>query len=121
MRLRKDRDKRLDLVSYGAWTPADVDTLAERLGRSGVRRVNEPAALPTVGGGHGFRFFDRAARPGRVSAWNRPAAARRHPGVYDVSEAFNQDRWGTANPFGDQLAKESFNDVDRGLFVAPPV
>ncbi|MCK9922703.1 hypothetical protein MXD61_12635 [Frankia sp. AgPm24] len=44
-----------------------------------------------------------------------------HPGVYDVSEELNQDQWGTANPFDDQLAKESFNDVDRGLFVAPPV
>ena len=44
-----------------------------------------------------------------------------HPSVYDVSQEQNQDQWGTANPFDEQLAKESFNDVDRGLFVAPPV
>jgi phage replication-related protein YjqB (UPF0714/DUF867 family) len=44
-----------------------------------------------------------------------------HPSVYDVSQPENQDQWGTANPFEELIAKESFNDVDRGLFVAPPV
>jgi hypothetical protein len=32
-----------------------------------------------------------------------------------------QDQWGTANPMSEAVAKESFNDVDPGLFVAPPV
>jgi hypothetical protein len=45
----------------------------------------------------------------------------RHPKIYDVSKEANADQWGTANPFGEELAKESFNDPDRGVFVAPPV
>ena len=44
-----------------------------------------------------------------------------HPSVYDISQEQNQDQWGTANPFDEHLAKESFNDPDRGLFVAPPL
>ncbi len=28
---------------------------------------------------------------------------------------------GTANPMNELVAKESFNDPDRGVFVAPPV
>jgi catechol 2,3-dioxygenase-like lactoylglutathione lyase family enzyme len=44
-----------------------------------------------------------------------------HPSVYDVSDENVADQWGTANPFDEQLTKEGFNDVDRGLFVAPPV
>jgi hypothetical protein len=31
------------------------------------------------------------------------------------------DQWGTANPMSEFIAKQSFNDVDRGVFVAPPV
>jgi catechol 2,3-dioxygenase-like lactoylglutathione lyase family enzyme len=258
VRLRKDADKRLDLVAYGAATPADVDTLAGQLASAGVRLVHEPGALQTAGGGYGFRFFDVDGRTIEVSAdvaprqhraieeresipvrlshvvLNSPDIARtqafyeqhlgfalsdtlvhpyagelmkflrcnaqhhslaiakgphvslhhvsfelrgvdeylrgtgrllragtrliwgpgRHlagdntfsyfldphgntveyttelalvdentwqPSDHDVSQTSVQDQWGTANPFDDQLVKESFNDVDRGLFVAPPV
>jgi MFS family permease len=44
-----------------------------------------------------------------------------HPHVYDFSEPEVADQWGTANPMNELIAKESFNDVDRGVFVAPPV
>jgi len=44
-----------------------------------------------------------------------------HPHVYDVADPLTQDLWGTADPMSELIAKESFNDVDRGLFVAPPV
>lgn len=44
-----------------------------------------------------------------------------HPHVYDVDDPMTQDLWGTADPMSELIAKESFNDVDRGLFVAPPV
>ena len=258
VRLRKDAEKRLDLVSYGAASAADVDSLAERLGAAGVQLVSEPDVLQTAGGGYGFRFFDVDGRTIEVSAdvatrqhrkieeresipvrlshvvLNSPNPSRTqafyeqhlqfalsdelvhpyagelmkfmrcnpqhhsmaiakgphvalhhisfemrgldeymrgtgrllragtrmvwgpgrhmagdntfsyfldphgntieytteleqldedtwHPSVYDVSQEQNQDQWGTANPFDEQLAKESFNDVDRGLFVAPPV
>ncbi|MCK9894468.1 VOC family protein [Frankia sp. AgB32] len=258
VRLRRDTEKRLDLLAFGAATPADVDTLAERLGAAGVHLVHEPGALATAGGGYGFRFFDVDGRTIEVSAdvatrqhraieegesipvrlshvvVNSPDIARTqaffeqhlgfalsdelshpyagdlmkfmrcspqhhslaiakgphvslhhasfelrgldeymrgtgralragtrmiwgpgrhmagdntfsyfldphgntveytteldvvdedrwHPTVYDVSQEQNQDQWGTANPFDEQLAKESFNDPDRGVFVAPPL
>ncbi|GAA4691124.1 VOC family protein [Phytohabitans rumicis] len=44
-----------------------------------------------------------------------------HPHVYDVDDPMTQDQWGTADPMSELIAKESFNDVDRGAFVAPPV
>jgi catechol 2,3-dioxygenase-like lactoylglutathione lyase family enzyme len=44
-----------------------------------------------------------------------------HPHVYDFSQPEVTDQWGTANPMNELVAKESFNDVDRGCFVAPPV
>lgn len=68
VRLREDTDKRLDLISYGAATTADVDTLAERLGTAGVQLVTEPGRLQTAGGGYGFRFFDVDGRTVEISA-----------------------------------------------------
>ena len=258
VRLRRDAEKRLDLVSYGAGSREDVDALAQRLGTAGVQLVNEPDVLQTAGGGYGFRFFDVDGRTVEVSAdvatrqhrrieeresipvrlshvvLNSPDPSRTqafyeqppdfalsdelvhpyagelmkfmrcnpqhhsmaiakgphvslhhisfemrgldeymrgtgrllragtrmvwgpgrhmagdntfsyfldphdksieyttelekldedawHPSVYDVSMPQNQVQWGTANPFEELIAKESFNDVDRGLFVAPPV
>jgi catechol 2,3-dioxygenase-like lactoylglutathione lyase family enzyme len=35
----------------------------------------------------------------------------------NVADVSNQDQWGTA---GELIAQESFNDIDKGLFVAPP-
>ncbi|MEV6776925.1 VOC family protein [Streptomyces syringium] len=44
-----------------------------------------------------------------------------HPHVYDFSQPEVTDQWGTAGPMNELLARESFNDVDRGCFIAPPV
>jgi catechol 2,3-dioxygenase-like lactoylglutathione lyase family enzyme len=44
-----------------------------------------------------------------------------HPHLYDFSDPAVSDQWGTANPMNEFVAKQSFNDVDRGIFVAPPV
>ncbi|MPY80027.1 MAG: oxidoreductase [Actinophytocola sp.] len=68
VRLRKAADKRIDLISFGAATPADVDTLAERLGRDGVRLVSRPGPVDTPGGGYGFRFFDNEGRTVEIAA-----------------------------------------------------
>jgi catechol 2,3-dioxygenase-like lactoylglutathione lyase family enzyme len=75
VRLRKAEEKRLDLVSFGAATPADVDTLAERILTDGVRLISQPGRLDTPGGGYGFRFFDLDGRTVEVSA---DVAVRRH-------------------------------------------
>jgi catechol 2,3-dioxygenase-like lactoylglutathione lyase family enzyme len=44
-----------------------------------------------------------------------------HPSVYDIADPMTQDVWGTADPMSEIIAKDSFNDPDQGVFVAPPV
>lgn len=44
-----------------------------------------------------------------------------HPHFYDFSQPEVSDQWGTANAMSEFVARKSFNDVDKGLFVAPPV
>ncbi|MCK2218485.1 VOC family protein [Actinomadura sp. ATCC 31491] len=68
LRLRQDDRKRLDLIAFAARSAADVDLLAGRLGRAGVRLEREPGPLDTPGGGHGLRFFDLDGRLVEVSA-----------------------------------------------------
>jgi catechol 2,3-dioxygenase-like lactoylglutathione lyase family enzyme len=258
VRLRQSPEKRLDLISFGAASPADVDAFAERLATAGVRLVSEPGKLQTPGGGYGFRFFDvdgrtveissdvtprvhrkieeREAIPVRLShvvvnstdpartrafyeqhlgfrlsdtlasrhfgdfmyfmrcnLWHHSFAIARgphvalhhtsfemrgideymrgtgrvmragyrkiwgpgrhlagdntfsyfldphgntveytteltkidedswHPTVFDLEDPETADQWGTANPMNEEVAKESANDPDPGLFVAPPV
>lgn len=43
------------------------------------------------------------------------------PHKLNIREVTTQDQWGTANPMSEFVARESFNDVDHGLFVAPPL
>ena len=44
-----------------------------------------------------------------------------HPHMYDFTQPEVSDQWGTANAMNEFVAKKSFNDPDKGLFVAPPV
>lgn len=44
-----------------------------------------------------------------------------HPSKLDVNLVTTQDQWGTSNEMSELVARESFNDVDLGLFVAPPL
>ncbi|MFA9430191.1 VOC family protein [Egicoccus sp. AB-alg2] len=258
VRLRRDRDKRVDLLSFGVADEAAADQMAERLGRDGIDLVSEPGPLDTPGGGYGFRFFDIDGRTVEVSAdvavrehrrieegesipvrlshvvvnspdpkrtvafyerhlqfslsdilkhpylgemmwflrcnsWHHSFAVARgphvalhhasfemrgldeylrgtgrllrggvqkvwgpgrhlagnntfsyfldphgntveytteleildedtwHPQVYDLANAEVADQWGTANPMTEFVARQSFNDPDKGVFVAPPV
>jgi hypothetical protein len=41
--------------------------------------------------------------------------------MYDFSQPEVADQWGTANQMNEFVARKSFNDPDRGMFVAPPV
>lgn len=43
------------------------------------------------------------------------------PTVYSMTEPEVADQWGTANAMGPEIALKSFNDPDKGLFVAPPI
>lgn len=257
VRLRKNSEKRVDLVAFGAASPADVDILTEQLIAQGVKLVHEPRKLDTPGGGYGVRFFDNEGRVVEVSADVTVRAHRKieerepipvklshvlmnsptpeatvgwyidhlgfrlsdtmrigdreimwflrcndfhhsfgivrgphaafnhasfemrgidefmrgtgrlnrlgferfwgpgrhragdntfsyfldqagntveystelevvdedtwHPHIYDLNEPENSDQWGTANPMNESIAACSRNDVDRGLFVAPPM
>lgn len=67
VRLRRG-DKRIDLISYGALTAADVDALHARLAAADVQIVQEPGELTEFGGGYGFRFFDIDGRTVEVSS-----------------------------------------------------
>ncbi|WP_219419840.1 VOC family protein [Pseudonocardia nigra] len=78
VRLRQAAEKRIDLIAFGAATPADVDTLAGRLAADGVQLVSEPDTLQTPGGGYGFRFFDNEGRTVEISA---DVAVRQHRAV----------------------------------------
>ena len=40
--------------------------------------------------------------------------------VYDIADPMTQDQWGTADPMSEIIARDSFNDPDKGVFVAPP-
>jgi catechol 2,3-dioxygenase-like lactoylglutathione lyase family enzyme len=44
-----------------------------------------------------------------------------HPHLYDFTQPGVSDQWGTANAMNEFVAARSFNDPDKGLFVAPPV
>jgi catechol 2,3-dioxygenase-like lactoylglutathione lyase family enzyme len=44
-----------------------------------------------------------------------------HPHLYDFSQPQVADQWGTANVMNEFVASRSFNDPDKGVFVAPPV
>jgi catechol 2,3-dioxygenase-like lactoylglutathione lyase family enzyme len=44
-----------------------------------------------------------------------------HPHLYDFTRPEVADQWGTANAMNEFVASRSFNDVDKGLFVPPPV
>ena len=258
VRLRQAPEKRIDLISFGAATEADVDTAAGQLAAAGVQIVSEPDKLQTPGGGYGFRFFDNEGRTVeisadvavrqhrrieegesipvrlshvvinsadpeatrafyethlafalsdtlmhpymgemmwfmRINAWHHSLAIARgphpslhhasfemrgideymrgtgrllragvekiwgpgrhmagnntfsyfldphgntveyttelelidedtwHPNLHDFSNPEVSDQWGTANTMNEFVAKRSFNDPDRGLFVAPPV
>ncbi len=68
IRLRKDDKKRADVISFGAATRANVDTLAAQLKQDGVKIIHEPRELSTPGGGYGVRFFDLEGRVIEVSA-----------------------------------------------------
>ena len=78
VRLRQADDKRIDLISFGAASPADVDTLAAQVAADGVQLISEPGTLQTPGGGYGFRFFDNEGRTVEISA---DVAVRQHRAI----------------------------------------
>jgi catechol 2,3-dioxygenase-like lactoylglutathione lyase family enzyme len=75
VRLRRDQQKRMDLVAFGAADEAAVDALAAQLIAADVQVISTPDKLDTPGGGYGFRFFDL---DGRVVEVSSDVALRQH-------------------------------------------
>ncbi len=68
LRIRRAKEKRIDLLACGVADAAAVDELASQLAADGIRFVSEPGGLKTPGGGYGFRFFDPDGRVVEVSS-----------------------------------------------------
>lgn len=68
VRLRRNADKRVDVIALAADSPADVDALHAKVVGAGGKVVFAPRALDTLGGGYGFRFFSPDGLPFEVSS-----------------------------------------------------
>ena len=67
IRVRAAKERRTDVIGFGAKDRTAVDALAAKLGTDGVRLSGEPGTLNSPGGGYGFRFFDPDGRLIEVS------------------------------------------------------
>ena len=92
-----------------------------RVMRAGIRKVWGPGRHKA--GNNTFSYFiDPSGNTMEYTTeLERLETDQWHPSVYDIADPMTQDQWGTADPMSELIAKESFNDQDRGVFVAPPV
>ena len=93
-----------------------------RLLRAGVERIWGPGKH--LAGSNMFNYFLDPS--GNTMEYTTaldiiPDDGTWEPHKYSIAEPRVADQWGTANPMGPDVAQKSFNDPDRGLFVAPPV
>jgi catechol 2,3-dioxygenase-like lactoylglutathione lyase family enzyme len=69
LRLRQTEEPRVDLISLGAETPADVDRIAVSVSNvQDAQIVSEPAVRQDLGGGYGFRFLDCDGRTVEIAS-----------------------------------------------------
>jgi catechol 2,3-dioxygenase-like lactoylglutathione lyase family enzyme len=92
-----------------------------RVMRAGIRKVWGPGRH--LAGNNTFSYFiDPSGNTMEYTTeLERLETDVWHPTLYDIADPMTQDQWGTADPMSELIAKESFNDPDRGVFVAPPV
>ncbi|WP_300680950.1 VOC family protein [Nocardioides sp.] len=92
-----------------------------RVMRAGIRKIWGPGRHNA--GNNTFTYFlDPSGNTMEMTTeLQRLTTDEWHPSIYDVDDPMTQDVWGTADPMSEIIAQASFNDVDRGLFVAPPV
>ncbi|MGO4596335.1 VOC family protein [Terrabacter sp. 2RAF25] len=92
-----------------------------RLMREGIQKVWGPGRHHA--GDNTFSYFmDKAGNTVEYTTelqtvdWDE-----HHPSVHDVTKPELIDQWGTANQMNEFVAKQMFNDPDRGVHVAPPL
>lgn len=68
VRLRKDRERRVDVIGLATGTRADVDNLYKRVSDAQCKIIFPPKDLPAPGGGYGFRFFSPDGLPFEISS-----------------------------------------------------
>ena len=92
-----------------------------RVMRAGIKKVWGPGRH--LAGNNTFSYFiDPSGNTMEYTTeLERLETDQWHPSVYDIADPMTQDQWGTADPMSELIARESFNDPDRGVFVAPPV
>ena len=95
---------------------------AGKILRSGARMIWGPGRHNA--GDNTFAYFLEPGRQhdrvhDRARRWS--TRTRGSPHRLNIKEVSNQDQWGTAQEMSELIARESFNDIDKGLFVAPPV
>jgi len=59
VRLRQTDEPRIDVMAWSAKDRAEVDALAPQVEKAGGKLINQPHDLSSLGGGYGFRFFDK--------------------------------------------------------------
>jgi catechol 2,3-dioxygenase-like lactoylglutathione lyase family enzyme len=68
VRLRQADERRIDVIGWAAQTRTDVDALFAQVQAEGGKIISAPAALTSLGGGYGFRFFDPDGHTLQISA-----------------------------------------------------
>jgi catechol 2,3-dioxygenase-like lactoylglutathione lyase family enzyme len=68
VRLRRSDANHVDVIALAAPDRAAVDTLCERVAKSGCKVISAPAVLAGPGGGYGFRFFSPDGLPFEISS-----------------------------------------------------
>jgi len=62
IRLRRDDERKTDLISFSAASRADVDALFDQVKAAGSRIIADPGPAEGPAGGYAFRFFDPDGR-----------------------------------------------------------
>lgn len=76
IRLRRDDDKKTDLIGFSAGSRVDVDEIFERATAAGAKPISAPVASETPAGGYACRFFDPDGRAIEVVCDTQTRAAR---------------------------------------------
>ena len=68
VRLRRDPQRRVDIIALAADTRPDVDALHDKVVAAGCQIIFAPQELEGFGGGYGFRFFSPDGLPFEISS-----------------------------------------------------